>query len=146
MELITTDIIIAASAIVGSAAITKYKVSESNSKIIALENAVSELKEFMNSNKPMLQHFSRIENAYGNKIDEHSGAIVELHQKTSQAPTMNEVRAEFVSKEMFTQMEKHIDEKFNKLDNELDKIDNGIKLILNRISQKGWLCVQEVFH
>ena len=42
---------------------------------------------------------------------------------------MKEVRDDFVSKEMFRQMEKHIDEKFGKL-------ELGITKILDRLGEK----------
>ncbi|WP_373073875.1 hypothetical protein [Sulfurimonas sp.] len=56
------------------------------------------------------------------KIDELNTEIAEHKVRLGNAPTMEQVRAEFVSKEMFKQMEKHIDEKFDKLENGIDKI------------------------
>ena len=136
MENITLDIIIAIATVIASFAVMKHKVSNNDNEIVLVKKQIKELNEFMNSHKPMLEHFSRIENAFGSKIDIHSNSIVELQQRISQAPSMNEVRAEFVSKELFKQLEKHMDEKFNKLDAELDKIDTGIHTILEKLSER----------
>lgn len=63
------------------------------------------------------------------KIDELNTEIAEHKVRLGNAPTMEQVRAEFVSKEMFKQMEKHIDEKF-------DKLESGIDKILNKLEQQ----------
>ena len=61
------------------------------------------------------------------KIDELNTEIAEHKVRLGNAPTMEQVRAEFVSKEMFKQMEKHIDEKFDKLESGIDKIINKLE-------------------
>jgi len=64
------------------------------------------------------------------KIDELNTEIAEHKVRLGNAPNMEQVRAEFVSKEMFKQMEKHIDEKF-------DKLENGIEKILDKKKKKN---------
>jgi hypothetical protein len=61
------------------------------------------------------------------KLDIANEVLAEHKVKLGTAPTMEQVRAEFVSKEMFKQMEKHIDEKFDKLENGIDKILNKLE-------------------
>ena len=56
------------------------------------------------------------------KIDKANETLAEHKVKLGASPTMENVRAEFVSKEMFKQMEKHIDEKFDKLESGIEKI------------------------
>ncbi len=56
------------------------------------------------------------------KLDDVSQEIATHKVRLANAPTMEQVRTEFVTKEMFKQMEKHIDEKFDKLENGIDKI------------------------
>lgn len=56
------------------------------------------------------------------KVDDLNQEIATHKVRLGNAPTMEQVRAEFVTKEMFKQMEKHIDEKFDKLENGIDKI------------------------
>jgi len=64
------------------------------------------------------------------KLDIMNETITEHKTKLANAPTMEQVRVEFVSKEMFKQMEKHIDEKF-------DKLESGIEKILNKLDNGG---------
>ena len=56
------------------------------------------------------------------KLDEINAEVAEHKVRLGTAPNMEQVRAEFVSKEMFKQMQKHIDEKFDRLENGIDKI------------------------
>jgi flagellar motor protein MotB len=60
------------------------------------------------------------------RIDFLNKEIAELKVKVGVAPTMEQVRADFVTKEMFNQMQKHMDEKFDKLENGIDKILNKL--------------------
>jgi len=83
---------------------------------------ISTLEAFMNEKAPILEHLSKSENAIFTKLDNYGKDIVTLQQKVSQAPTMKEVRDEFVSKEMYLQMKEHIDEKFSKLEMGLGEI------------------------
>lgn len=80
------------------------------------------LEKFKNEKTPLLNHLSKVEEAYGKKIDIQAKELVELKTKLANVPTMEEVRNEFVSKEMFKQMEKHMDEKFSKLEYGINKI------------------------
>lgn len=62
------------------------------------------------------------------KLDDVNQELATHKVKLGNAPTMEQVRAEFVTKEMFKQMEKHIDEKF-------DKLESGIEKILNKLDK-----------
>lgn len=64
------------------------------------------------------------------KLDEVNKELATYKVFIGNAPTMEQVRNEFVTKEMFKQMEKHIDEKF-------DKLENGIDKILNKLETRG---------
>jgi len=132
--------IISISAVVATFAVLKQKVADSiirdNEQDLRfkefknkLDDDLIELQKFQNESKPHLEHLSRVEQALTKKLDFHSENITRLNQQISQAPTMKEVRDEFVSKEMFHQMQKHIDEKFDKLEmglaKILDKLERG---------------------
>lgn len=111
--------------------IAGYAVMRSNvSKGIEADKAqdakIEALEKFMNEQSPVLAHYSKVEEAYGKKLDFHAKELVEVKTKLGQAPTMKEVREEFVSKEVFLQMEKHIDEKFAGLQGGIDKILNKL--------------------
>ncbi len=56
------------------------------------------------------------------KIDEINQELATHKVRLGNAPSMEQVRVEFVSKEMFKQMEKHIDDKFDRLEAGLTKI------------------------
>jgi len=56
------------------------------------------------------------------KINELNKEVSRHKVIIANSPTMEQVRNEFVTKEMFKQMEKHIDEKFDKVENGVDKI------------------------
>lgn len=87
------------------------------------------LEAFMNEKGPVLEHVRKAEAAIFTKLDNYGKEIVALQQKTSQAPTMKEVREEFVTKEMYLQMKEHIDEKFSKLELGLSDILRELKSI-----------------
>lgn len=90
---------------------------------------IEALQEFKNKNQPVIDHLSKVEEAYGKKIDMLGKEVVELKTKLANVPTMEQVRSEFVTKEMFKQMEKHIDEKFGDqkimLGKILDKLEDS---------------------
>lgn len=128
MESWMVSLVIALVGVVSSFAVIRQKVNEGGNKDQEQDKRLTELEKFMNEKNPMLNHFSKIEEGYGKKLNKHSMDITELQQKITQTPTMTEVRNEFVTKEMFKQMEKHIDEKF-------DKLENGIEKILNKLDK-----------
>ncbi len=115
--------------LVAGYAVMKNTVSNSVEADIQQDVKISELDKFMNSTLPAIEHYSRIEIAYGRKIDYFDRELIELKTKMSQSPTMKEVREEFVSKEVYLQMEKHIDEKFHGL-------QSGISDILKELKDK----------
>ena len=104
---------VVAAGVVSTFAVLKNKVSDSIERDreqdkrfeeyqSATNTKVHTLEAFMNEKAPLLEHLSKVENAFGKKLDEHSSSIVAIREKMTQAPTMKEVRDEFVSKEMFT--------------------------------------------
>ena len=111
--------------IIGAAsgfAVVRSKVNESGHRDKEHDARLKSLEQFMDANTPFLKHLSKVEESFSRKIDEHSNSIVEINQKVTQSPTMKEVRDEFVTKEMYKQMEKHIDEKFYRLEVGLNRI------------------------
>ena len=123
------SLFIALAGVIGTFAVMKNKVNEGGTKDKEQDTRLKELEKFMNEKAPLLEHLSKVENAFGKKLDEHAGAIVAVKEKITQAPTMKEVRDEFVTKEMFKQMEKHIDEKF-------DRVEMGLSKILEKLEKE----------
>ena len=116
------NIAIAFVGVVSSFTVIKYKVNEGGSKDKEQDERLKELEKFMNEKSPYLDHLFRFETEMKKKAESHTSEIVKLQQEITQTPTMTEVRNEFVSKEMFKQMEKHIDGKFETLEYGLEKI------------------------
>ena len=126
------SLFIAVVTLVSSYAVMKANVAKSSKTIDTLVDENKILKEFMNSKLPLLNHLSKKENFTDGKIESMGKEIVELRTQLAQVPTMKDVRKEFVSKEIFLQMEKHMDEKFDGLQVMLMKVlANQEKMITN---------------
>ena len=66
----------------------------------------------------------------GTELKDVKEEMAEYKVRLHNAPSMEDVRKEFVSKEMFRQMEKHIDGKFESMGKSLEKIfDNQNKMM-----------------
>lgn len=65
--------------------------------------------------------------AYHRRMDVHGDDIVRLNTKAELAMTAKDADEKYVSKELFRQFEKHIDKRFDVLDESLGKILNYIK-------------------
>lgn len=114
--------------LVAGYAVLRSNVTKSMQADAKQDLKIEALEKFMNEKKPLLDHLSRVEEAFGKKIDFQAKELVELKTKLANVPTMEEVRGEFVSKEMFKQLEKHMDEKF-------DTVQSGIDKILNKLDK-----------
>ena len=65
--------------------------------------------------------------AYHKRLDVHGDDLVRLNTKAELAITAKEVDEKYLSKEMFRQFEKHIDNRFDIIQTGIDKILNFIK-------------------
>ena len=65
--------------------------------------------------------------AYHRRLDTHGDDLVRLNTKAELAITAKEVDEKYLSKEMFRQFEKHIDNRFDIIQTGIDKILNFIK-------------------
>ena len=65
--------------------------------------------------------------AYNKRLDIHGDDLVRLNTKAELAITAKEVDEKYLSKEMFRQFEKHIDNRFDIIQTGIDKILNFIK-------------------
>lgn len=121
-------------AIIG--AVATYAVMRNNVDRLVKENEklkedFAELEKFKNETKPQFFAMSKSCDEIKDKQAEQSQIIAQLKEQIAQAPTMKEVRQEFVTKEMFKQMEKHIDEKFSLVQHGIDEI---LKKLDRRVS------------
>ena len=89
-----TPTILAVIAMIGTIAVMKYMVAECKLKQAALED----------------------------RIEKHGDDLVALNTKSELAVTAKDVDDKFVSKELFRQFEKHMDERFDSLESGQGKI------------------------
>jgi hypothetical protein len=94
--MITSGIVVAG--IIGNAYITRYVVTETKKSV----------------------------NTIFDRLDKHGDDIVRLNTKSELSMTAKDVDDKYVSKELFRQFEKHMDARF-------DSIENGQQEILNFI-------------
>ena len=88
-----------------------------------------DIKEIKEKNERHKKEDDILHGKMFDKLDELNKEIATHKVFIGNAPTMEQVRNEFVTKEMFKQMEKHIDEKF-------DKVENGIDKILSKLEKE----------
>lgn len=81
-----------------------------------------DIKEIKDKNERHKKEDDILHGKMFDKLDELNKEMATHKVFIGNTPTMEQVRNEFVTKEMFKQMEKHIDEKFDKLENGIDKI------------------------
>jgi len=118
---------------IGTFAVIRSKVVVGESKNIKQDERIEILEKFMNNNTPLLTHLSKSENTIFSKLDIHSNNITTMQQQIGQSPTMKEVRDEFMTKEMFRQVEKHIDTRFDSFEKKFDGLSDGLEKILTAI-------------
>jgi len=122
--------IIAIIGFISTFAVMRSKVISLEARLKKLDDTVEELKKFMNSYKPVIDHLSKEEDAITKTCEEHSSDIQKLKYQAEKTITMEQVRPEFVTKEMFKQVEKHFDSKFHSMEK---KFENGMDKLLNAI-------------
>jgi len=88
------------------------------------------------ANERAIEYERKARQVMGKKLDNIAEEVVAHNAKTIGVPTMEDVRREFVSKEMFRQMEKHIDSKFDDMGKMLNKFSQGQEEILKEIRRK----------
>jgi len=101
------------------------------SLVIAVVGVVSTFavtKNKVDNNDKQIEAIFKILKGLGEKVDIHSESLSEHKVMIKSSMTMQQADNKYVSKEMFKQMEKHIDEKF-------DKLENGIEKILNKLER-----------
>ena len=122
------SLVIAIMGVVAMFAVMKSKVNEGGTKDKEQDFRIKELEKFQNEKSPFLDHLSRFENSTLDKLETHS-------KKLSSSSTMKEVRDEFVTKEMFAKVEKHIDTRFDSFEKKFDNLSDGQEQILKAVSK-----------
>ncbi len=73
--------------------------------------------------------------AISKKLDTVAEIVTEHKVRLHNVPSMEHVRNEFMSKEMFKQFEKHIDDKFDTMGKSLIKLGSNQELILEKLDK-----------
>ena len=127
MESWVISLLIAIVGIVSTFSVLKANVSRLNEIIKELEGKIQTLEKAINQNAPVISHLSKKEDDIEEKLTAHAVSIMELREKTEQAPSKEFVRGEFVSKDMFLRAEKSIEEKFDSVNKTLNKILDSLE-------------------
>lgn len=77
------------------------------------------------------------QNAIFDRLEKHGDAIVALNTKAQSAITAKDVDDKFVSKELFRQFEKHIDNRFDEVKESFKQLNDGQGKILEYLKQRG---------
>lgn len=89
----------------------------------------AEIKEIKDKNDKHKTDDEKLHGKLFDKVDEINQELATHKVRLGNAPSMEQVRGEFVTKEMFKQMEKHIDDKF-------DRLEAGLTKILDKLEQQ----------
>ena len=81
----------------------------------------------------------KLDDKFEDKIDSIMIDLAKYKARLDAAPSMEAVNAGFVSKEMFKQMEKHIDERFDGLGKSLASIEGNQTRIFEKLEDLGRL-------
>ena len=122
MESWMVSLFLAVAGVVSTFSVLKTNVSRLNDIIKELEGKIQTLEKAINENSPVINHLSKTEDIIGAKVEAHSINITGLKEKVDQTPRMKDIRAEFVSKELFLRTEKGVEDKFDAVNNTLNKI------------------------
>ena len=129
MESWMVSVVVALVGVVSTFAVLRSNVHRLNETNKEQAKKLEQLERFGNENAPVIAHLSKAEDLMFAKLDAHSESLTSLKEQVGQAPSMKEVRDEFVTKELFMQMQKHMDEKF-------DHVDKGLAKILSKLEEK----------
>ena len=121
MEL-TFSLIMSAAGLIASYTVMRVNLAKNNEALKAQGRTMEELKKFMNEKSPLLVHLSTTKKETAEKLEKVGKDIVALKMEIKEKPTMKEVRDDFVSKEVYMQLEKHMDRRFNSIEGGINKI------------------------
>ena len=129
MESWIVSVVIALVSVVSVFAVMRANVNSLNEENKEQAKKLEQLEKFKSENVPVIKHLSNVENLAFKKIDNHSNLLTSLKEQIGQVPSMREVRDEFVTKELFLQMQKHMDENFSRL-------GEGLRKVLDKLEEK----------
>ncbi len=101
------------------------------SLVIAIVGVISTFavtKNKVDNNDKQIEALFKMNKSIGEKVDNHGESLSEHKVMIKSSMTMNDADNKYVSKEMFQQMEKHMDDKF-------DRLENGIEKILTKLEK-----------
>ena len=101
------------------------------------------LHEFKNKFSPIVEHFEKIEDDVLIRLGKLEQKHTSLNEKISNVITQRDADNRYIQKELFEEfkgkislMEKHIDEKFTKLEAQQEKTNSLLNEILRKIDKK----------
>jgi len=107
---------------IGMIVIGKYKTEQNEKTIVEHKREFNDrMKKIEECSKEHDKEDVKVHGAIFAKIDKLSEEQAQHKVRLHNAPNMEQVRNEFVSKEMFAQMQKHMDEKIDSLGKSIEK-------------------------
>ena len=85
--------------------------------------------------KYMVSELTKNQSKIFERLDKHGDDIVALNTKSNLAMTSKDVDDKYVSKELFRQFEKHIDNRFDGIERGQEKILNFIEKVVKHDSK-----------
>jgi len=92
---------------------------------------IDNIEKHINQATPALEHFSKIENELLNRLRLLEQVSTQNQEKISQAITLIEADKRYVGKEEFSRFEKHIDDKFEYVNTEIQHIRENVREVRN---------------
>ena len=116
------SVVVALVGVVSTFAVLRSNVNRLNETNKEQAKKLEQLDKFRNEISPVVTRLLQVESSLFEKIDSHAESLISLKERVGQVPSMEDVRGVFVPKEMFSQMQRHMDEKFGHVEKALAKI------------------------
>ena len=94
---------------------------------IGVISTFSVMRSKIDTQAQQIESLFKINKALGAKVDKHSETLSGHNVMLNGSLTREAADNRFVSKELFHQLEKHMDENFGRLENGIDKIINTLE-------------------
>jgi len=118
------------------------KLEQSIAKIDALEKNIDDtrnlffkkidvLNEFKNSAQAPIEHFSKVEMQLLDRLSSVEKNEIALRESITNILKKDEADTKYVAKEIFNEFKKHMDTKFDHLEEDIKEVKQDTKLILD---------------
>jgi len=114
----------------------KAKVSYLDKKEIEIDDAINGIKEVLNQHIPIIRQLKDNDESIRKSLNSGEDRFLAMEQKITNAITMIEADKRYVSKEVFEAFQKHMDERFDIVNDKISKVDLKLDKILDKLNSK----------